>query len=113
MEAILAQMSWQAGLLLLAVWELLRFLGGKGWNWLHGVAAGSVSKDDCGDRHERIKRELRAGDDLFLLLLEGQALQTEAILAMCQPELPGCKEIVKALKEHNRALITHRERRPQ
>lgn len=111
MEQYIAQNPGVAVVLLLGVWELVRFLLGKGWGWFTGVADTRVTKKDCGNCKQDIVADLRMGDEMFLLLLEGQALQTEAILAMCNPEVPGCKEIIKGLKAHNRKLITHRERR--
>jgi hypothetical protein len=111
MEQYIAQNPALALVLLVGAWELVRFLGGKGWDWISGVADKSVTKKDCGTCKKEIVADLRMGDDLFLLLLEGQSLQTDAILAMCNPEDEDCKEIVRGLKEHNRKLVTHRERR--
>ena len=111
MEQFITQNPALASLLLVGAWELVRFLGGKAWAWAAGVADKSVTKDACLDCKNQIKADLQVGDDLFLLLLEGQALQTQAILQMCNPAEEGCQEIIRGLKAHNLKLVTHRERR--
>ncbi|MBI5523376.1 MAG: hypothetical protein HY910_12165 [Desulfarculus sp.] len=111
MEQYISQNPGLALVLLVGAWELVRFLGGKGWAWAAGVADKSVAKKDCRSCKAEIKAELRMGDDLFLLLLEGQTLQTRAILHMCDAKDEKCQKITNELEAHNLKLVTHRERR--
>ena len=111
MEQLFTQYPALPMVMLLGAYELAKFLGKQGWAWLTGVASRSVTKDACLDCKNQIKADLQVGDDLFLLLLEGQALQTQAILQMCNPAEEECQEIIRGLKAHNLKLVTHRERR--
>ncbi|MFH1033608.1 MAG: hypothetical protein V1806_03800 [Pseudomonadota bacterium] len=111
MEQYISQNPGVALVLLVGAWELVRFLLGKGWAWFSGVADRSVTKQDCQSCKEEFKADLQSGDDLFLLLLEGQALQTKAILYLCGAKDERCKKITDELEAHNLRLITNRERR--
>lgn len=111
MEQYIAQNPAVALVLLVGTWELVRFIGGKGWDWIAGVADKSVAKKDCASCKKEIIAELRLGDEIFLLLLEGQTLQTRAILHMCDGKDEKCKKIIDELEAHNLDLVTHHKRR--
>ncbi|RJX35679.1 MAG: hypothetical protein C4525_03230 [Desulfarculus sp.] len=66
---------------------------------------GLVTTGDCELCREEQSRELRVGSDLFRLILEGQALHTQALIRLCDND-DGCRELRAKLQDYLGRLAT-------
>lgn len=90
-----------AASLILGLFWLLGKVAGLVWPhfWKATSNEGVVTQDQCNDCDARHAAEMSQGNDLFRLILEGQAIHTQALIALCDND-EECRELKQALREH-------------
>jgi len=64
-----------------------------------------VSRSDCEQCQQRHVNDILAGNDLFCLILEGQALHTQALIHLCDQD-EECRELKARLQGYLTNLAT-------
>lgn len=100
MEQLFSQFPAVPLVLLMGAYELAKFLGRQGWQWLTGVAARGVSSQDCQECQEDFREQLRLGDARFALLSRAVAFLLEVSLMLCQASQLDCKDL-----EHKKTAL--------
>lgn len=90
-----------AAAVILALAWLLREAVKLAWPhiWRATSNEGLVTQADCHNCDARHAAEMAQGNDLFRLILEGQAIHTKALIALCTQD-EGCKRLLDALDRH-------------
>ncbi|MFZ5586152.1 MAG: hypothetical protein ACOZHQ_09505 [Thermodesulfobacteriota bacterium] len=97
-SALVLGMAWILGRGLKLAWPHF---------WRATSNEGLVTQADCHACDARHTADLAQGNDLFQLLLEGQALQTQALIALCQQD-DGCRRLLTDLDQHLKRLASRR-----
>jgi hypothetical protein len=64
-----------------------------------------VTIEDCERCRQNHQTDMLAGNEIFLLLLEGQALHTQALIHLCDND-EGCRELRAKLQNYLSELVT-------